>query len=70
MSIRMLAKELYAARQREESLSNELAKAKEASASGMADPSGLADALRRARAERQRMEAILAGHIDREPKCR
>ncbi|MDJ0784738.1 MAG: hypothetical protein QNJ22_22430 [Desulfosarcinaceae bacterium] len=59
MSIRLIAKELYAARQREEALGKEMA---------IADPAQkphLAERLRVARAERRRLEAILAGHIDR-----
>jgi hypothetical protein len=59
MSIRMIAKELYAARQREDALS------REAAAANMAHRPRLAEALRRARAERRRLEETLAGHIDR-----
>ena len=65
MSIRLIAKELYAARRREESLATELDEAKRVASADMAYTSRLEDELRRARAERRRMEEILAGHIDR-----
>jgi hypothetical protein len=64
MSIRLIAKELYAARQREEALEGEVAGADEAYKVRLE-----AD-LRRARAERRRLEEILAGHIDRGPASR
>ena len=59
MSIRLIAKELYAARRREENLEREMA------AADMTQRPLLEAELRTARAERRRMEEILAGHIDR-----
>lgn len=59
MSIRLIAKELYAARRREEKLE------KAAAAADMTRKPLLEAELRTARAERRRMEEILAGHIDR-----
>lgn len=64
MSIRLIAKELYAARQREAAVEREVASA------SMAERPPLVQALRRARNERKRLEAILAGHIDRGPSHR
>jgi hypothetical protein len=64
MSIRLIAKELYAARQREETLAREVADARGA------HKSRLETTLRQARAERRRLEEILAGHIDRGPARR
>jgi hypothetical protein len=64
MSIRLIARELYAARQREEALAREVA------AADGALKSRLETDLRRARAERHRLEEILAGHIDRGPARR
>jgi hypothetical protein len=64
MSIRLIAKELYQARRREESLLKEIS---------AADPTAktrLADRLRRASAERRRLEAMLAGLIDRSTPSR
>ena len=59
MSIRLIAKELYQARRREESLVKEMAAADRDTASR------LEEKLRQARAERRRLEASLAGLIDR-----
>lgn len=64
MSIRLIAKELYAARQREEAAARALADAQ-----GVQKTPLEAD-LRQARAERQQLEKILAGHIDRGPASR
>ena len=61
MSIRLIAKELYAARQREEAVAWEMA------AADIAEKKRLEAVLRRARGERQQLEAMLAGHIDRGP---
>lgn len=64
MSIRLIAKELYKARRREESLVKEMAAADQNAGSRLEDKL-LEDKLRRARAERRRLEATLAGLIDR-----
>ena len=61
MSIRLIAKELYVARRREEALEKAVAGA------DMARKPLLKAELRTARAERRRMAEILAGHIDRGP---
>lgn len=61
MSIRLIAKALYAARQREAAVEKELTNA------SMAERPRLVQALHRARTERKRLEATLAGHIDRGP---
>jgi hypothetical protein len=59
MSIRLIAKELYQARRREESLVKEMA------AADKDTEVRLEEKLRQARAERRRLEASLAGLIDR-----
>jgi hypothetical protein len=64
MSIRLVAKELYQARRREESLTKEI------SAADPTAKSRLEDRLRRASAERRRLEAMLAGLIDRSTPSR
>ena len=65
MSIRLIAKELYAARQREEALSKEAAALRAVPGTITDRQRRIESALRTARAERRRMEQILAGHIDR-----
>ncbi|MEJ2638623.1 MAG: hypothetical protein P8010_03520 [Desulfosarcinaceae bacterium] len=59
MSIRVIAKELYRARRREDSLAKEMA------AADTAEKSRFEKGLRQARAERRRLETMLAGLIDR-----
>jgi hypothetical protein len=63
MSIRLIAKELYAARRREESVLKEMA------AADTAEKSRFEAGLRQARAERRRLEVMLAGLLDRGPSA-